>query len=91
MTWEIFLGLVAIVGFFITVATPLAKLVKIMTELSMSVNNLKEAIKAMDTNNMESHQKLWAHNDIQDNKLENHEKRITTIECKLDLNIENKK
>ena len=88
MTWEIFLGFVAVIGFIVTVATPLAKLVKIMTELSMSVNNLKEAIKSMDTNNIESHEKIWAHNNGQDNKLENHEKRITKIEYKLDLSVE---
>ena len=36
-------------------------------------------------NNTESHRRIWAHNDEQDEKLENHEKRITKIETKMDI------
>ena len=85
MTWEIFLGIVALVGFCVTIATPLMKLSKTMTELNVNMQNLKQAMNTLTANNTESHRRIWAHNDEQDEKLENHEKRITKIETKMDI------
>ena len=85
MTWEIFLGIVALVGFCITIATPLMKLSKTMTELNVNMQNLNQAMNTLTANNTESHRRIWAHNDEQDEKLENHEKRITKIETKMDI------
>lgn len=85
MTWEIFLGIVALVGFCVTIATPLMKLSKIMTELNVNMQNLNQAMNTLTANNTESHRRIWAHNEEQDEKLENHEKRITKIETKMDI------
>lgn len=85
MTWEIFLGIVALVGFCITIATPLMKLSKTMTELNVNMQNLNQAMQTLTANNTESHRRIWAHNDEQDERLENHEKRITKIETKMDI------
>lgn len=85
MTWEIFLGIVALVGFCITIATPLMKLSKTMTELNINMQNLNQAMNTLTANNTESHRRIWAHNDEQDERLENHEKRITKIETKMDI------
>lgn len=85
MTWEIFLGIVALVGFCVTIATPLMKLSKTMTELNINMQNLNQAMNTLTANNTESHRRIWAHNDEQDEKLENHEKRITKIETKMDI------
>ena len=85
MTWEIFLGIVALVGFCITIATPLMKLSKTMTELNVNMQNLNQAMNTLTANNTESHRRIWAHNEEQDEKLENHEKRITKIETKMDI------
>ena len=85
MTWEIFLGIVALVGFCITIATPLMKLSKTMTELNINMKNLNQAMNTLTANNTESHRRIWIHNDEQDEKLENHEKRITKIETKMDI------
>ena len=85
MTWEIFLGIVALVGFCITIATPLMKLSKTMTELNVNMQNLNQAMNTLTANNTESHRRIWAHNDEQDEKLENHEKRITKIETRMDI------
>lgn len=85
MSWEIFLGIVALVGFCITIATPLMKLSKTMTELNVNMQNLNQAMNTLTANNTESHRRIWAHNDEQDEKLENHEKRITKIETKMDI------
>ena len=85
MTWEIFLGIVALVGFCVTIATPLMKLSKTMTELNINMQNLNQAMNTLTENNTESHRRIWAHNEEQDEKLENHEKRITKIETKMDI------
>ena len=85
MTWEIFLGIVALVGFCITVATPLMKLSKTMTELNINMKNLNQAMNTLTANNTESHRRIREHNEEQDAKLENHENRITKIETKIDI------
>lgn len=85
MTWEIFLGIVALVGFCVTIATPLMKLSKTMTELNVNMQNLNQAMNTLTANNTESHRRIWAHNDEQDERLDNHEKRITKIETKMDI------
>ena len=85
MTWEIFLGIVALVGFCVTIATPLMKLGKTMTELNVNMQNLNQAMNTLTANNTESHRRIWVHNDEQEEKLENHEKRITKIETKMDI------
>lgn len=84
MTWEIVVGIIALFGFLVSVITPLTKLTKIMTELTISVEGLKEAIKQMGDKNTESHRRIWEHNTEQDELLENHEKRITKIEYDMD-------
>lgn len=84
MTWEIIIGIITLFGFLVSVVTPIAKLTKIMTELTDSVQSLKEAINEIGTKNTESHRRIWEHNTEQDQTLENHEKRITKLEYDVD-------
>lgn len=84
MTWEIVAGIIALFGFLVSVVTPLTKLTKIMTELKVSVEGLKEAVSQMGEKNIESHRRIWEHNTEQDETLDNHEKRITKIEYDMD-------
>lgn len=85
MTWEIFLGIVALVGFCITIATPLMKLSRTMTELNINMQNLNDAMAELTQHNTESHRRIWNHNEEQDDKIQNHEQRITKIETKMDI------
>lgn len=48
MTWEIFLGIVALVGFGVTVATPLIKLNTSITKLNCSIDTLNDGMAAND-------------------------------------------
>jgi hypothetical protein len=84
MTWEIVLGIIALFGFIVSVITPILKLTKIMTQLTLSVESLREAIDQISARNTESHRRLWEHNTEQDETLNNHEKRITKIEYDMD-------
>lgn len=85
MTWEIFLGIVALIGFIITVTTPLMKLNSSITKLNDCVGTLKEAIDKLDSDNEKSHRRIWEHNEEQDDTINVHEQRITKIETKIDF------
>jgi hypothetical protein len=88
MTWEVFLGIAALVSFGIAIITPITKLTKTMTELTLGVQGLKETIADIVLRNNESHTRLWDHNGQQDKILDNHEKRITKIELRMDIEKE---
>jgi hypothetical protein len=80
MTWEIFLGISAIVAFVASVTGPLIKLNTSITKLNASVDVLKSAIDRIDTDNEESHNRIWKHNDEQDEIIAEHERKISNIE-----------
>ncbi len=84
MTWEIVLGIIALFGFIVSVVTPILKLTKVMTELNVSVAALKETINEMGVRNTESHRRIWEHNDEQDKKIDDHERRINKMEYDID-------
>lgn len=85
MTWEIFLGIVALVGFIITVMTPIMKLNTSITKLNIALEALQASMNRIENDNTESHRRIWSHNDSQDTLLENHEKRISDIEHTMDI------
>lgn len=85
MTWEIALGIFALVTFVISINAPLIKLNTSITNLNASVNTLKCALDRIENENQKSHERIWAHNDEQDKGLDNHEHRIAKMETKIDL------
>ena len=85
MTWEIFLGIVALVGFIISVTTPLIKLNSSITKLNAGVDTLQAALDRIEEENEKSHKRIWEHNEEQDVKLTNHENRIVKIETKMEI------
>ena len=80
MTWEIFLGIGALVSIVIAISGPLLKLNTSIIKLNASVDTLKEAIDRIDKDNEKNHKEIWDHNDEQDEQLKNHEKRINDVE-----------
>jgi hypothetical protein len=82
MTWEIFLGIVALVGFALTVGAPILKLNTSITKLNSSIESLKESVDRIDRLNEAEHKKIWEHNDIQDNKISAVSERVDNIEEK---------
>ena len=85
MTWEIFLGIVALIGFIISVMTPIIKLNTSITKLNVALEALQTSMNKIDNDNTESHRRIWNHNDNQDALIEDHEKRISNIEHTMDL------
>lgn len=85
MSWEIFLGISALVGFVLSITGPILKLNTSITKLNASVDVLKSAIDRIETNNEANHKEIWDHNDNQDKLITEHSKRITDIEHTLDV------
>ena len=80
MEWEIFTVIIAIVGAAITVTTPVLKLTSTITKLNETCESLQAKFSKFEDNNKESHRRIWEHNTKQDEKLNDHEIRIHTLE-----------
>lgn len=73
MTWEIFLGIVALVGFFISIGGIIFKLSRVLTTLEATVKSLKEMLDDSKDDRQGMHKKL-----------DNHETRLVKLETKVD-------
>lgn len=78
--WEVYLVIVSLVGFAIAVGTPIIKLNTSITRLIDRLNNLDEGMEELTARNSRSHERIWRHNEEQDKKIEEHEKRIIILE-----------
>ena len=85
MTWEIFLGIAALLSFVVAVTGPMMKLNTSITKLNDSVDVLKDAINRIETDNEESHKRIWKHNDEQDKVIADHTQRLNNIEHTMDV------
>lgn len=80
MTWEIFLGIAALLSFIIAVTKPMMNLNASIIKLNDSIDVIKDALDKIEDENEKNHEKIWEHNGIQDEKIESHERRINNIE-----------
>ena len=76
----IIVSLGTILGVGVIVVKPILEVVKSITELNESIKSLTEKFNAFEVNNNNAHKRIWDHNDEQDEKLQDHEKRISIIE-----------
>lgn len=74
--WAVFGVLVAVAGFLAVVVPPIVNLTKSITRLTVVVDNLSKDMELQ----RKSNSKLWAHNDEQDDKLQDHETRLRILE-----------
>lgn len=89
MEWTTVTVIIALLGLIVTVTTPLLKLNGNITRLNVILDNIKsdleeqkKALSAQKADSRESHRRLWAHNDEQDETLNDHETRIRVLEQK---------
>ena len=82
--WEAFGVIVTLVGFGIAVGTPILKLNTSITKLITRISALDGNIDELTERNRKSHERIWEHNDKQDEKISDHETRITILEKKGD-------
>lgn len=80
MSWEIFLGIVALVGFLITVSTPMLKLNTSITKLNETINSIKDIVNKNDETNKQSHQRIYDRLDAHDRTVNAHNERLSNLE-----------
>ena len=80
MEWTVVTVIVVIVGLIISVATPLVKSTKAMTELTVNIKVLNEQLEKIENGNDEDHKDFQEQLDEHDDKIADHETRITVIE-----------
>lgn len=80
MEWTVVVVLVALVGLIVSVLTPAIKLNTSVTRLATLVENLDGKYSAMESNNAESHRRIWNELDGHTAELHEHDTRITVLE-----------
>ncbi|WP_317855632.1 hypothetical protein [Chakrabartyella piscis] len=80
MTWEIVVGLATLMGLFASVIKPMITLTNAITQLNSNFENLASQFRDFDTENSNSHKRLWTHNEKQDVLLQKQERRIHDLD-----------
>ena len=80
MEWTVITVFIALVGLFMTVGKPIIKLNETIAKLTIICNNLDKRFEKFETDNHDSHKRLWEHSAEQDRLIEEHDKRITVLE-----------
>lgn len=78
MTWEIVVGIIALVGVFSTVATWSGKLSRTLASLETTLNALRDTLEELKENNRESHKDIY-------HRLDGHDHWITRIKDKIGM------
>lgn len=78
--WDAVLVIVTLVGLAATVITPVLRLTRAITRLTATMEHLEKNVVELTAHNNASHERIWAHNRQQDEKLADHESRIRVIE-----------
>ena len=73
MSWEIVVGIITLFGFVVSIGKLISNNTKALTELQCSIDSLKKSLKR-DENNLK----------VVEEKVDNHEIRITKLEVKED-------
>ena len=77
MTWEIFLGIAALVSFLIAIGTIVFKASKVLASLEATVNGLSETLKDFKKDSKSDRKELH-------DRVDDHENRINILEIKVD-------
>ena len=82
MTWEIAVGVFALVTFAVTIGTLAFKLAGILTKLESAVDNLRATITTIKDNNNNEHERIFE-------MIEKINERLTAVETELILTNRN--
>ncbi len=78
--WGNLAVVVPIIVGFISIIKPIISLTNAIAELNSSVKKLSQDLDETIQNNIESHRRIWAHNDEQDRTLNDLDKRVAVLE-----------
>jgi len=80
MEWTTVTVIIALVGLGAAVIKPIVSLTQSITKLTVVVERLERELDEQSEHSRESHRRLWDHNEEQDNRLDDHERRIHDME-----------
>lgn len=80
--WSVVLVLSGVVGLFCTVGIPIIRFNATVVKLSTQLEHITAHQVQAETENTNSHRRIWTHNDEQDEMIRDHETRITILERK---------
>ncbi|MBQ8670368.1 MAG: hypothetical protein IJ508_03890 [Oscillospiraceae bacterium] len=80
MEWQVVLVLAELIGLFVLVAKPILKLNSTMVEFTTELKALSKRVDRVELSKHEAHERLWEHNDQQDERIADHETRIRVLE-----------
>lgn len=80
MEWTTVTVIIALVGLGAAVIKPIVSLTQSITRLTVVVERLERELDDQSEHSRESHKRLWDHNEEQDNRLDDHERRIHDME-----------
>lgn len=80
MEWTVVGVIIALVGLGASVIKPVVTLTRSITELTVVVERLEGELSKQAEHSRESHKRLWDKNEEQDDRLEDHERRIGSLE-----------
>lgn len=83
MTWEIFLGISALVAFVGSIGGIVFKLSKTLAILETTIRTLADTLKDFKVNSHQTHQTLFTKVENQEKRIDKHETRITILETKV--------
>ena len=82
MEWTTVTVIIALVGLVAALANPLTRLTRSITTLTVVVDRLQADMEEQREHGRQSHQRIWEHNEKQDERLDNHEGRLRDLEQK---------
>ena len=82
MEWTTVTVIIALVGLGAAIIKPIVSLTRSITELTIQVKGLRTDMDTQTENNRVIHIRLWDHNDEQDGRLVDHERRIGSLDLK---------
>lgn len=80
--WQVVGVIIALVGLVGAIVAPLIRLNSTITKLTLMVDQLVKDMDEQHRRSHDAHTKLWDHQNEQDEKLVNHEIRITKLETR---------
>lgn len=78
--WGVVGVVIALAGLLATIIKPITGLTRSITELTVVVKELRRDLDEQQAHASETHRRIWAKNDEQDKRLDEHDKRITRLE-----------
>ena len=78
--WTVVIALGALISLGAAVIRPIVSLTRAITQLTVTVDALQKDLDAFAHKNSDSHARLWHHNEQQDVRLDDHERRLHIVE-----------